>query len=96
MAGGIGAGTTLGLFFAMSAVVDGTSILQRIFRIFPLIRAEISSTDECAQAGTALSNALAIEGTIGTSSGDGSTRSHRLDWPRRRRRAATTRVEQFA
>jgi hypothetical protein len=71
VAGGIGAGTTLGLFFAMSAVVDGTSILQRIFRIFPLIRAEISSTDECARAGTVLSNALAIEGTVGTSSGDG-------------------------
>lgn len=71
LAAGVGAGITLALFIAMSVVVEGTAILERMFRLFPLQRAEISSTDECARPDRVLANAVTIEGTVGSFDGDG-------------------------
>jgi hypothetical protein len=71
VAGAVGAGITLGLFVAMSVVTEGTSLLERVFRLFPLIRAEISTTDECAAAGRSLPEVVPIAGTVGTDDGGG-------------------------
>jgi hypothetical protein len=64
VAAGIGVAMTVCVFIAMSTLAEGPSILQRLFRIFPLIFAEVSTTDECARP--VLNNVLSIEGTVGT------------------------------
>ena len=71
VAGAVGVAITSCVFVAMSLVTEGTSILEQMFRIFPLTRGEVSTTDECARADSVLGDAITIEGTVGTKSGDG-------------------------
>ena len=69
VAGAVGAAITLGVFVAMAALTEGRSLLDRMFRIFPLTSAGLSTTDECARADTIAGSAVIIEGTVGTNRG---------------------------
>ena len=63
--GCIGALTTLSIFAAMALSIDATEILQRMFRLFPLIQTELSTTEECQGEGSHLPAPVLIEGIVG-------------------------------
>lgn len=61
----IGVFTTLSIFGAMALSIDATAIVERMFRYFPLIPAEISTTDECQTDDADGPAPVLIEGVVG-------------------------------
>jgi hypothetical protein len=63
---GMAVGLTLVIFIAMTRVIDGDMILDRLLRIFPLEQTVLAAEDPCAVDESQLRSAVVIEGQIGT------------------------------
>jgi len=64
IAGAIGGATALGIFATMAWTFDVSSIVMRMFRIFPLIQTSLEGEGACDESD--LWQAVIIEGAVGT------------------------------
>jgi hypothetical protein len=70
VAGSVGVAVSFSLFVMMVTAINGTDIVDRLFRYFPLIQVSVTVDDECAEGEPPPHLAVAIEGVIGYMRGD--------------------------
>jgi len=64
MAACVGSVASLSIFVLMTRVVDASGLVDRLFRVFPLIRTELDPDEACGDA--SLLRAVSVDGVVGT------------------------------